>query len=145
MYVRSRRSDFAWTGRFEFGSNRIDRPGLCSGVLSKQLSQNVIDDRFTFISGQIEDLQVILGRGILATTVSQRIVSHAKIACWEEVFTIAVVLERAWLANQPVNDVAIIHLVLTSTAKPWKAIDLFLSVPNFQVIGVNAHVNMLAD
>ena len=89
--------------------------------------------------------QVIFCRSVLTATIAQSIVSHAEIAGRKEVFAVTIVIKCARLAYQPIDNVVIVHVVLATTAKPRKRVDLFLRVPHLQMIRVNAHVDMFTD
>jgi hypothetical protein len=55
------------------------------------------------------------------------------------------VSKRSRLPHQPVDDVPVVHLVLVSAAEPRQTVDELLSVPHFQVLGVQTHLDLLAN
>jgi hypothetical protein len=92
----------------------------------------------------VQDLQVLPGRP-LRLLPTQLVVGQAEAAGGEQVRPVAVVGEGPGLAHQPVNDVAVIDLVLAPAAQPRQPLHQPLRVPHLQVVGVQPHLDPLAD
>ena len=75
----------------------------------------------------------------------QRIECHAEAAGREQVIAVAITLKRARLANQPVDDVPVIYVVFLPAHESWQSLHTLLAVPHLQVLGVDPHVDPLAD
>jgi hypothetical protein len=63
----------------------------------------------------------------------------------EQLLAIAVLGEGPRLAHQPVDDVAIVDLMLVPAAQPRQHLDPLLRVPDLQVLDEQPHLDGLAD
>jgi hypothetical protein len=77
--------------------------------------------------------------------VAQGVIGPAERAAGEQVLAIAVVGERARLAHQPVDDVAIRHPVLPLPVQPRQHVDAPLCVPDLDPLRVQPRLDPLAD
>ena len=75
----------------------------------------------------------------------QRVISDAKHARRKQLLAITVLGKRSRLANQPVDDVPVIDLVLVAAPQPRQTLDELLCVPHLQVLRVQPHVDLLAN
>jgi len=110
----------------------------------KQEPQRIINAAFSFLSGQVEDRQVILDHAA-GPPVFQGVVGHPEPAGREHRIAVAVLLERPGLADQPVDDVAIIDAMLASPSEPGQGVDLPGPVPDVEGLGPDVDVHLFAD
>lgn len=82
---------------------------------------------------------------MLAVRTAQLIVGHAKVAGREQVLVILVVLERAGLADQRVDYVTVIDRVLAAARQTRHPLHKDLSVPDFEVVGVDRDIHPIVD
>ncbi len=90
--------------------------GVGRQALLEQEPQRFVHVAFSLLSGQEEDRQIILDHAA-GPPVLQQVVSHPKPAGREHRVTVAVLLERSRLADQPVNDVAVLDALLASASE----------------------------
>jgi hypothetical protein len=92
----------------------------------------------------VQDLHVLLRRppGLL---LAQQVVGQPEAAGGEEVLAVAIVGERPRLAHQPVDHVPVRDAVLAPAAQARQRLDVLLRVPHLQPLGVQAHLDPLAD
>jgi hypothetical protein len=110
----------------------------------QQNPQGVVYPRLVLSRRQLEDLQV-LARGMSRHRLTELVVSHPKPAGGKEVLPIAVILECARLAHEPIDHVAIVNPVLPLTAKPRNPVDDAPGEPDLQFFSVEPNVNLFAD
>jgi hypothetical protein len=102
-------------------------------------------DRGLALSGrQVQDANVFLvrRRGILRC---QRVIGQAEDARRKQFLPIPILRKRSRLAQQPVDDVPVVHQVLVPSPQPGQPFDELLRVPHFQVFRIQLHVHLLAD
>ena len=87
----------------------------------------------------------ILPRCPLRSLFEQGIIGHAEAAAREQVGLVAVIGKRPRLADQPVDDVAVIHAMLAATPQPGQHVDLLLAVPHLDPLGVLPGLDPLAN
>src|SRR3954447_22130442 len=66
-------------------------------------------------------------------------------AGWKQLLPVLIVGKRSRLSHQPINDVAVVDLVLGT---PWQSrhlLQLLASVPNLEVRGINSRLYDLAN
>jgi hypothetical protein len=110
----------------------------------EQEPQSVVDSALALPRREVEDLQVFLDRAA-GPLVFQDVVGCAKAARGEHCVVVTVFLERAGLAYQPVDDVAVIDAVLAASAEPRQAVDLPGAVPDVEMIDPDVHIDLFAD
>jgi hypothetical protein len=110
----------------------------------EQEPQGFVDPALALARRELEDLQVFLDRAA-GPLVLQGVVGHAEPAGGEHRVAVAVFLERAGLAHQPVDDVAVVDPVLATATKPRQAIDLLGAVPDVETIDPDVHIDFFAD
>jgi len=81
----------------------------------------------------------------LGLLLEQQVVSQAKAAGGEQVGPVAVIGKGPWLADQPVDDVAIVDLVLALTPQARQLLHLLLGVPDLEPLGIEAGLDPFAD
>ena len=115
---------------------RISAEGRAQGVLHRGLA---VPRR------QVQDLQVLLGGLLLRVLPAQRVVGHAKVARGEQVFMVLVIGEGARLADQRVDDMAVVDGVLAGARQSRHALHERVGVPHFHFLDANHHVYLVAD
>ena len=80
-------------------------------LLVEQSPQYGLDTAFALMGRQLQDAEVLLG-GPLRLLLLQQIVSEAKAAGGEQVGPVAVIGKGSRLADQPVDEVSVLDLVL---------------------------------
>ena len=115
-------------------------------VISRQChTQGVLHGGLAFPGRQLQDLQVFTDGPLVGVLATQGIVCHAKMTGGEQVLPVPVVRERARLADQRVDDVAVIDGMLAGPAQPRHALHFPARVPHLDVLDTNHHVHRLAD
>jgi hypothetical protein len=92
----------------------------------------------------VQDPQVFLGRPP-RLPLQERVVGHAEAARREQVRPVAVVGEGTRLADQPVDDVAVLDPVPPTPPQPGQFLEPLLAVPDFDPLGVQPGLDALAD
>jgi hypothetical protein len=124
--------------------------GLGHGVgvgrlaLVEQEPQRLVHAAFSLPRGQEEDRQVILDHAA-GPSVLQQVVGHPESAGGEHRIAVAVLLERSGLADQPVDDVAVLDAMLAPTSEPRQGVQLPGPVPDVEGLGPNVDIDLFAD
>jgi hypothetical protein len=118
--------------------------GVGRPALVEQEPQRLVHAALSLLSGQEEDRQVILDRAA-GPPVFQQVVGHPEPAGGEHRIAVAVLLERPGLADQPVDDVAVIDAMLASASEPRQGIQLPGPVPDVEGLGPDVDIDLLAD
>jgi hypothetical protein len=92
----------------------------------------------------MQNLQIFLACS-LRLLCQQPVIGQPEAARREQVVAVAVVGESARLAHQPVDDVPVLDPMFAATTQPRQTFHLFLGVPHFQMVGVQAHLDPFAD
>lgn len=87
----------------------------------------------------------ILPRGPLRSLFEQGIVGHAEATAGEQVGLVAVIGKRPRLADQPVDDVPVVHPMFAATTQPRQHVHLLLAVPHLDPLGILPGLDPLAD
>jgi hypothetical protein len=126
------RSDRALLTQFLFHHN-----GIQQAARIEQRCQRRLHSGFTLACSQVQDSQVLLGSpGWLP--LDQQVVGHAETAAGEQIGPVAIVLEGPGLADQPVDDVPIVDLVLAPASPPGQSLYEFPRVENLDPLGIQA-------
>ena len=107
--------------------------------------QGVLHGVLTVSRRQLQNFQVFADGHLGSMHAAQFIVGHAEIARGEQVLMILVVLERAGLADQRVDHVAVVDRVLAAAAKPRHPLHVDVCVPHLDVVGVDHDIHLEAD
>jgi hypothetical protein len=75
----------------------------------------------------------------------QYVVGDAERRRREQVIPVSVRRERARLADQPVDHVAVVDVVLSATTQAWHPLHHLLRVPHLHVLGVDSHLDPFTD
>jgi len=113
-------------------------------------SQDVIHQVQSFVLGGMQDLQVLLHRGPFTggrftASREQLVVGHAEPSGRIQVVDVLVVGERARLADQRINDVAEVDLLLALPKQPRQAFQALVAVPQLEMVLVDQHVHFQTD
>jgi hypothetical protein len=92
----------------------------------------------------VQDPQVLLGRP-LRLPLHQQVIGQAEAAAGEQVGPVAVVGKGPRLAQQPVDDMAVVDAVLAPTPQPRQLLDPLLGVPDLDLFRVQPRLHPLAD
>lgn len=114
-------------------------------ILSQQTAEGVIHGRFAVAGSMLQNLQVGAAGHVGRVLVPQPVISHPKAAVGEQILAIAVVLKRARLADQLVNDMPIVDRVLVAAHQPRQGVDVNARIPEFHAVGVQVGLDFLAD
>jgi hypothetical protein len=108
------------------------------------LFQGRLDPGLTLPRRQVQDAQVFLD-GTFGELLDQPVIDQAEATRRKQVVPIAVVGKRPRLAYQPVDDVPVVDAVLAPATQPGTALDEALTVPDLDVVGVQARLHPFAD
>lgn len=92
----------------------------------------------------MQDPHVLPGRP-LRSLLEQDVISHAEATAGKEIRLVAIVREGSRLADQPVDDVPVVHAMLAPAPQPRHHLHLLLAVPDLDPLGVQAGLDPLAD
>ena len=124
--------------------------GLGHGVgvgrlaLVEQEPQRLVHAAFSLPRGQEEDRQVILDHAD-GPPVLQQVVGHPEPAGGEHRVAVAVLLECPGLADQPVDDVAVLDAMLTSASESRQGVQLPGPVPDVEGFRPDVNIHLFAD
>lgn len=110
----------------------------------QQSTQRFIHGCLAFHGRQMQDRQ-ILPNALDRRLGNELVVGHPEMAGGEHLFAVAIVLERAWLANQPGDHVSIIDPVLASAPKTWEMLDKLARVPHADLLSAQVDVHLLSN
>jgi hypothetical protein len=126
-------------------SQRLGHRRLVGGLPGvEQEPQRLVDSGLPLTRRQMEDRQIILDRAA-APPVVQDVVGDPEPAGREHRVAVAVLLERAGFADQPVDDVAVLNAMLASAPESRQGVDLAGAVPDLQRLGHDMNIDKLAD
>jgi hypothetical protein len=108
-------------------------------------AQGVLHGGFAFPGRQLQNLQVFTDGPLVRVPAAQGIVRQAKMTAGEQVLPVHVVREGARLADQRVDDVPVIDVMLAAPAQPRHALHFLARVPHLHLLHTNHHVHGLAD
>jgi hypothetical protein len=110
----------------------------------EQEPQGVVHPDLPLAGREEEDFQVILDRAA-GPPVGEHVVGDPEPAGGEHRVAVAVLLERPGLADQPVDDVAVLDAVLAPAPEPRQGVDLAGPVPDLECIGSDVNIHKLTD
>jgi len=114
-------------------------------ILGQQTTEGVIHRRFAVAGSMLQNLQISAAGHLGRVLVPQPIIGHPKAAVGEQILAIAVVLKRARLADQLVDDVPIVDRVLVAAHQPRQCVDVNARIPELHAVGVQPGFDFLAD
>ncbi len=110
----------------------------------EQQPQRLVHAAFSFERGQEEDGQVVLDHAV-RPPVLQEVVGHPESAGREHRIAVAVLLERPGLADQPVDDVAVLDAMLAPAPESGQGVELPGPVPDLKSFGPDVNIHLFAD
>jgi hypothetical protein len=120
------------------------RFGVGRTALVEQEPQRPVHAAFSFPRGQEEDSQVVLDHAD-GPPVLQQVVSHPEPAGGKHRIAVAILLERPGLADQPVDDVAVLDAMLASASESRQGVQLSGPVPDVEGLGPDVNIHLFAD
>lgn len=114
-------------------------------VLHQQVTQSIVHRRLTVAGSVLQNPQVRPPRYFGSVFVVQSVVGHAKAAVGEQVLAIPIVVKRARLAHQLVDDVPVVDRVLVASHQSRQRVHLRSRVPDFHALGIQPGFHFLAD
>ena len=118
--------------------------GIGRLALVEQEPQRLIHAAFSLLRGQVEDRQVVLDHAA-GSPVLQQVVGHPEPAGREHRISVAVLLERSRLADQPVDDVAVLDAMLAPASESRQGGQLPGPVPDVEGLGPDVDIHPFAD
>lgn len=113
-------------------------------LLAQQADQHRLHTTLALLGRQVQQPQVLLG-GPLGLVLLQHIVRLPEVAAGKQVGLVAVIGEGSRLAEQPVDDVSILDLVLAPATQPRELLHLPLGIPDLDPLGIQAGLHPLPD
>ena len=120
------------------------RFGVGRPAAVNQEPQRLVHTAFPFLRGQEKDRQIILDHAA-GPPVLQQVVGHPKPAGGEHGIAVAVLLERSRLADQPVDDVAVLDAMLAPASESRQGGQLPGPVPDVEGFGPNVNIHLFTD
>jgi hypothetical protein len=120
------------------------RFGVGRAALVEHEPQRLVHAALSFPRGQEEDRQVILDHAA-GPPVLQQVVSHPESAGGEHRIAVAVLRERPGLADQPVDDVAVLDAMSAPAPESRQRVDLPGPMPDVEGLGPDVNIHLLAD
>lgn len=135
-----RRGKWLWSG--DQRQDRVDAQRLVGG---QSHAEGVVDRVQAVVFRGVQELQILLDRRRLRRAAQQLIKGHAEAGRGVQMLDILVVQERAWLADQRIDDVAKVDRFLAAAELPGQAFDAGAAIPEFHVILLDAGLQTQAD
>lgn len=127
-----------------FFHNLFDRCRVNHPALFEQTLNCRFHGRLALAGCQIEDLQVFTAR--TGWPACQKfVIGHAEADAGKQIVSPAVVFEGARLANEAVDDVAVVDAMLVLAVQTRQSLGATLGVPDFKMLGKNTDRDLLAD
>jgi hypothetical protein len=120
------------------------RLGVGRPTLVEHEPQHLVHAALSLLCRQVEDRQVVLDHAA-RPPVLQEVVGHPESAGGEHRVAVAVLLERSGLADQPVDDVAVLDAMLTSASESRQSVELSGPVPDVEGFGPDVNIHLFAD
>jgi hypothetical protein len=120
------------------------RFGVGRPAFVEQEPQRFVHAAFSFLRGQVEDRQVVFDRAA-GPPVLQQVVGHSEPAGGEHRIAVAVLLERSGLADQPVDDMAVLDAMSASASESRQSVQLPGPMPDVEGFGPDVDINLFAD
>jgi hypothetical protein len=93
----------------------------------------------------VQDLQVVLGPEPVVAALAEPVVGQPEPGRREQVLAVRIVRERARLADQGIDDVAVVDRVPVAADQPRQRIDVPVRVPDLDAVGEQPRLDPLAD
>jgi hypothetical protein len=106
--------------------------------------QCLVHAAFSLPCRQMKDRQVVLDHAA-GPPVLQKVVGHPEPAGGEHRIAVAVLLECSRLADQPVDDVAVLDAMLASASESRQGVQLPGPMPDVEGFGPDVNIHLFAD
>jgi hypothetical protein len=93
----------------------------------------------------VQDLQVVLGPEPFVAAFAEPVVGQAEPRRREQVVAVGVMRERARLADQRIDDVAVVDRVPVAADQPRQRVNVPVRVPDLDAVGEQPGFDLLAD
>ena len=93
----------------------------------------------------MQDLQIFLGAAPFVLAFTEPVVSQAEACRRKEIVAVGVVRKRAWLADQRIDHVPVMHGRAVPADQTRQRIDELVGIPNFHAVGEQPRFDLLAD
>jgi hypothetical protein len=120
------------------------RFGVGRAAVVEQEPQRLVHAALSLPRGQEEDGQVVLDHAD-GPPVLQQVVGHPEPAGGKHRIAVAILLERPGLADQPVDDVAVLDAMLASASESRQGVQLSGPVPDVEGLGPDVNIHLFAD
>jgi len=104
-----------------------------------------LDGRFILAGRQLQDPQVFSGCHPLGVLLTQGVVGHPEVTAGEQLLAVHIVGEGTRLADQRVDHMPIVDVLLAASRQPRHPLDQLLRVPDFHLVHAHHHLHLLAD
>lgn len=113
--------------------------------MADRQTQCVLHGVLAIAGRYLQNFQVLAYGNTPAVIAAKAVVSHAKMARWEQIRVILVVLKRARFAHQGIDHMTVIDGVLATAGQTRHLLNQDARVPHFNMLHVDHHVDSLAD
>jgi hypothetical protein len=131
-------------GKLALAEGLGHRIGVGRTAPVEQEPQRRVHAAFSLLRGQEKDRQVVLDHAA-GPLVLQQVVGHPEPAGGEHRIAVAVLLERPGLADQPVDDVAVLDAMSAPAPESRQGIQLPGPVPDVERLGPDVDIDLFAD
>jgi hypothetical protein len=114
-------------------------------VAREQNPQSILHGRLALAGRVLKDSQVFLGPRPFALFLAEPVVGHAEAAGREQILAVAILGKRSRLADQRVDDVPVLHLVLVPPDQSRQRVHTVVRVPHLDPIGEESGLDRFAD
>jgi hypothetical protein len=114
-------------------------------VTRQQHPQGIVDGDLAVVGRMVQDLQVVLGAAAFVAARAEPIVGQAEARRREQILAVRVIGERAGFTHQRIDDVAILHRMSVATHQSRQRVDVLIRVPDFDAVGEEPGLDLLAD
>ena len=115
----------------------------CAG--GQQMPQRISDGILTFVSGQLQDLDVDLVSDLFSMSSSERVVGDAEGAGRKHLFTVLIIREGTRLADQRIDDVSVIDRCLLFAEQPGHRLHNVVLMQDGDLVSPDPHVDELTN
>lgn len=113
-------------------------------IAGQEHTQRIVHGGFAGVRCMMQDLQIVLGAAALVAAFAKPVVSDAKARRGKQIVAVGVISERAGLAQQRIDDVAIVHRVPVAADQTRQRVDVLIGVPDFDAVGEQPRLDPFA-
>lgn len=122
----------------------LDRRCVDGPAFLQQTLDGPLHGRFAFPGGQMKNGQIFAARPG-RKTIDQFVVGHAESHARKKIIPPAIILEGTRLANQAVDYMTIVDVMLLPSSQTRQPLDTTVGVPDFKMLGEDANRHILVD